>query len=153
AQDYSALAVVEQAERWPAGTLFPEVTPKVCHYGVRYLRRWPLGTPYPQIVKDVAALLARPPLPGATLVVDNTGVGRAVVDLFKQAVRDGMKAHLLPVTITGGERPHYVAGGWHLPKKELAGALQVLLQQQRLKVSQLPEREVLLKELRAFRVK
>jgi hypothetical protein len=151
--DIVATAVLEQTEHWPPGALFPEVMPRERHYAVRHLQRWPLGTSYPQIVADTVALFRRPPLPDSSLVLDATGVGRAVIDLFRQAVRDGMKAHVLPVTITGGERPHYAAGVWMVPKKELAGVLQVLLQRQRLKVAQLPERETLLKELRTFRVK
>jgi hypothetical protein len=154
AHDYSALGVIERDEKHPAGTRFPEVTAKVRHYAVRHLQRWPLGTSYPQIVKDVGELLARPPLTGCKLVIDGTGVGRPVVDLFRKAVREGdCKAQIVSVTITGGERPHFVAGGWNLPKKELAGVMQVLLQDRRLKIAEGPERDTLLKELRAFRVK
>jgi hypothetical protein len=151
--DHSALAVVAVEERYPAGTVFKEVAAKERHHAVTHLKRWPLGTSYPAIVRDVRALLSRPPLPGCRLVIDNTGVGRAVVDLFRQEVTNGLKATLVPVTITGGERPHWSGGGWSVPKKDLAGTLQVLLGHRRLKVAAFPERDLLLGELRSFRVK
>jgi hypothetical protein len=101
-------------------------------------------------VQEVKALLGRPPLPGCRLVVDATGVGRAVVDLLRQAE---LPAMLVPITITAGHAAAREKDGYHVAKKHLAGVLQVLLQQQRLKVSELSEREVLLREMRAFRVK
>src|SRR5262249_34053769 len=101
-------------------------------------------------VKEVAELLERPPLPGCQLVVDATGVGRAVIDLFRQA---RLPAHLVPITITAGHQATYQRDGWHVAKKHLAAALQVLFQHQRLKVSEVADRETLLKELRNFRVK
>src|SRR5262245_55486707 len=151
AQDYSTLCIVERTERFPTGKIpDPDITPKIGHYGVRYLKRWPLGTPYPAIVKEVAALLDRPPLARCRLAVDATGVGRAVVDLFRQAK---LPVSLVPITITAGHHAGRAGGGYHVAKKDLAGVLQVLLQEQRLKVAKLPEREVLLQELRTFRVK
>ena len=65
---------------------------------VRHLQRLPLGTSYPRIVEHVRELMTRPPLAEAkpTLVIDETGVGRAVADIF---VSEGMKP--LCVTITG----------------------------------------------------
>jgi len=52
---------------------------------VRHLERLPLGMSYPAVVQHVKDLLARPPLGGhdaiapATLVLDSTGVGNAVL--------------------------------------------------------------------------
>jgi hypothetical protein len=42
---------------------------------------------------------------------------------------------------------------WHVPKKELVSTLQVLMQAGRLTIANLPERETLVQELLAFRVK
>jgi hypothetical protein len=149
--DPSALAVLEVMQRFPAGAMpDPDVTPLVNHYNVRHLRRWPLGTSYVDIVKDVTALLERPPLPGARLVVDATGVGRAVVDLF---LRTSLRPNLTAVTITAGHRALPTKGGWNVCKKDLAGALQAALGQGRLKVADLPEREQLFHELRTFSIK
>jgi hypothetical protein len=84
--------------------------------------------------------------------VDATGVGRAVIDLLR---REKPPCRLVPVVITFG---HAITwgddGARHLPKKELVGTLQVLLQNRRLKISsRLPEAAVLKKELENFRVK
>ena len=54
-------------------------------FDVRHLQRLPLGLSYPEQVDAVAQLLARPPLGKAELVIDETGVGRAVGDLFESA--------------------------------------------------------------------
>jgi hypothetical protein len=50
-------------------------------YRVGYLERLPLGTPYPGIVAYIGRLLGK--LPGAELVIDFTGVGRPVFDMFR----------------------------------------------------------------------
>ena len=50
-------------------------------YRVGYLERLPLGTPYPGIVAHIGRLLGR--LPAAELVIDFTGVGRPVFDMFR----------------------------------------------------------------------
>jgi len=72
--DFSALCVLER-------TTEPGQKPQ---YAVRHLQRWPLGTQYPLIVRQVGALLDRAPLSrkSSPLVIDLTGVGRAVGDLF-----------------------------------------------------------------------
>ncbi len=58
------------------------------------------------------------------------------------------------MTITGGEAATREPGGYRVPKRDLVGALQVLLQQERLHVAQgLPEAATLVRELLDFRVK
>jgi hypothetical protein len=142
-QDYSALAVVERTTH-----PHPEQPKKTLdHFAVRHLHRWPLGTAYPAIVADVRTLFAAPPLTSTTLAVDQTGVGRAVVDLFRAA---GITASLWPLTITHGESGH----GSTVAKKNLVGAVQVPLQDRRLKIAEsLPLAPVLAEELCLFRVK
>jgi hypothetical protein len=49
-------------------------------YQVGHLARLPLGTVYPAIVGHVGQLLGQ--LPGASLAIDLTGVGRPVFDMF-----------------------------------------------------------------------
>src|SRR5262245_7085633 len=56
-------------------------------YALRHLVRFALGTPYPEVAREVVKLLRTPPLPGALLAVDQTGVGRAVVDMLADALR------------------------------------------------------------------
>ncbi len=139
--DFSALAVLERS--WPVGAQRP-------HFACRHLQRWPLGTAYPRIVASVAALVRTRPLSWPPLVVDQTGVGTAVVDMFRQAQP---QARVLPVVITGGHAAHQQDGCWHVPKKELVSTLLAVLGQQRLQIAPLPEREQLVRELLAFRVK
>ena len=84
------------------------------------------------------------------MVVDQTGVGRAVVDLMRRAV-----GWVVPVTITGG---HAVTmsedRSFHVPKKELVTCLQVVLQSRRLRIARtLHEAAVLVRELQQFQVK
>jgi hypothetical protein len=142
-QDYSALAVV--ARRRPDGPTAPP------HFSVSYLRRWSLGTSYTAVVADVARLVKRPPLRNPILGIDQTGVGSAVVDMFRAA---RPSARLQPVLITGGHATRKDdAGAWHIPKKELVSALQAPLSGRRLAIADLPERETLVRELLAFKVK
>jgi hypothetical protein len=142
AQDFTALAAVRENGKAPDGRTV---------WAVPILKRWPLGTPYPQIVADVKELaggLDRP-----SLALDATGCGRPVADLFRDA--DLPVSELVCVTITGGHQTNRVI--WeeqHVPKKDLVGAAQAVLQGRRLKIARgLAEAETLTKELAAFRVK
>jgi hypothetical protein len=148
AQDYSALCVVERTH----GPDVNEPARAVNHYGVRHLHRWQLGTPYAAIVADVATLTARPPLPGAALVLDATGVGRAVVEMFRGA---NLPVKLVPATITAGhEAARTPGGGWSVPKKDLVAVMQTLVQFRRFHVAPaLAEAAALGRELQQFRVK
>jgi hypothetical protein len=66
--------------------------------------RW-RGTAYPAIVDQVCSLLTDLPLRNrCSLVVDATGVGRPVLDLFDQATReDRLPFWSDEITLTGGE--------------------------------------------------
>ena len=158
--DYTALAVVERVLT-PPGTLTvdgyermagrvgrPVAEPRVVH-----LQRWPQGTPYPEVVAQVGRLMRRPPLAtDGLLVIDRTGVGVAVMDMFREAYRDGTLAGCtLPVgvTITGGEH----GTDFNVPKADLMGAVQSVLQGGRLRIAPGPLVDVLQKELLAFRQK
>ena len=138
--DYSALAILEST----AGP-----SPR---HAVTHLHCWPLGTRYTQVVDDVRKLCSAPPLSSPALVVDGTGVGAAVCDLFHQADLPG---RVLPVVITAGNRASADESGRLLvPKKELVSVLQVLLQSRRLVIARgLPLAETLGRELANFRVK
>jgi hypothetical protein len=148
AKDFTALAILERIPQadTPNGDRQPD------HYAVRHLERPPLGTSYPAVVARVQSLFARHPLAQTTLAVDQTGVGRAVVDLLAEAQ---LRAELRPVTITGGHKAAPGEGmGWLVPKKELVGTLQVLLQARRLHVARhLAEAQTLIDELMLFQVK
>lgn len=116
------------------------------HFSVRHLHRWPLMTSYPQIVADVKALYTEPQLKGTPLVIDQTGVGRPVVDMFRAS---GITASLRPLSITCGRTngPETVA------KIHLVGAIQAPLTSGRLFFAEdLELTPVLVAELENFRV-
>jgi hypothetical protein len=106
---------------------------------------------YATIVGKVATLLRRPPLAGArtALVVDYTGVGRAVVD---QLVQAGLRP--ICVSIHGGTDVSADAGAFHVPKRDLVVATQAALQDGRLRIAAgLEHAETLTRELLSYRVK
>jgi hypothetical protein len=154
-QDPSALAILSRpvvpgGPRGQPNEPVAKPTFDVCH-----LQRWPLGTAYPQVVADVVKLLQAPALAGAALVVDQTGVGRAVVDFLANALRGQAACKLIPVTFTSGRQAKVAeAGGLRVPKRELVMALQTLLSERRLRIAQaLPDAAALTEELKVFQRK
>jgi hypothetical protein len=115
------------------------------------LTRWPLGTAYAEIVTAVKRTAEK--LPRPVLVVDATGVGEAIVDLFRQATLP--VEELVSVTVTAGQGAHKAAWDrWTCPRKDLAGAVQSVLQGRRLKIAKgLREAATLTRELAAFPMK
>jgi hypothetical protein len=171
--DYTALAVLECTTperdpdqpridqliasghmRPPDGYVPPQDRPPASTertYTLRVLERFPLGTSYLKIVESVVEMYGAEPLAGSVLAVDATGIGRPVLDVFRKA---RPRCRLKPITITAGNAATPDGAGWTVPKKDLVGALQVLLQSRRLKVSKaLPHAALLVKEMEAFRVK
>lgn len=144
--DPSALIVAERLDVTPADGLRMTERRDLVH-----AQRWTLGTPYPRIVDDVCDLLAEPALEDAPLIVDATGVGRGVVDLFRDAHRDGrLSRYPIPITITAGEH----ANGLHVPKQDLVSRVQALLQSGRLLIAEaMPLRAELERELEGFSAK
>jgi hypothetical protein len=89
------------------------------------------------------------PTSTATLLLDETGVGRPVRDMLHAA---GL--HPRGVLITGGDKATTEGSSDRVPKKELASALQVALQSKQLRIAEeLPLAPLLIKELEGFRVK
>lgn len=126
---------------------------------VRFLHRFELNTDYVVMAQQTAKVVASLPVDpnGAkkpVLVIDHTGVGRGVFDIFRHVRMDVI---LIGVTITGGhtqsqdpDRPWE----WSVPKKDLVSALQVVVQQDRLKVAPaLQLAGVFTKEMQNFRIK
>lgn len=113
---------------------------------VRHLERW-RGIAYTALVEQVKHRLA--PLDDVVLVVDGTGVGRAIVDLFF-----AIGVSVAPVTITAGAKATFDPPYHNVPKRDIAGALAILLQSRRLKIAaSLPDAPILQNELANFKVK
>jgi hypothetical protein len=148
AQDYTALAVLERRKVIVPGA----GQRRVSHYAVRYLERFPLGTSYTSICNRLLRLFQQEPLTGSIMGVDQTGVGRPVLDMLR---RSGIRAAIQAVTITGGYKASEDSyGGFLVPKRELVTTLQVVLQSHRIQIaSTLPEAKVLNRELLNFQVK
>ena len=94
AADFTALAVLEAVSA--------EEVERGLH--LRHLERFPLRTPYTAVADGVVALVER--LRGLTLLreepdllVDNTGVGRAVTDVLRDK---GLR--FKAITLTGGSQ-------------------------------------------------
>lgn len=118
-------------------------------YDVRYLERL-RNTPYPQIVKRLDHLVRRLP-EWPSMAVDATGVGRPVIDMIRDA---NLPASVYPITLTGGDAVTSDGMERHVPKRDVASTIAVLLQTGRLRISRrLKESETLLRELLNFRVK
>lgn len=171
ASDYSALCVVEEPIYVPpqggwisAADILPEWHDQYAALGYKWLQqapgkpplwlrtlyRYPLRTPYPDVVADVIRRLGPRRRSDAVLVVDGTGVGAAVCDLFRFSA---LPCEIRPVVIHGGI--HVVHDrGIHVPKRDLIGVVQVLLHTKRLVVSKhSTETETWAKEMQNYRIK
>ena len=125
---------------------------------VRYLQRMPLGMSYPNIVAHVAELMQRPPLCGdrwtkpARLVIDQTGVGAPVGDLFEAAGMNPVR-----VTITGAsvQDVNWIARDRaHVAKQHLVSLVDAALHSGTLRfASRLAEAPAMKDELLDFRRK
>ncbi len=148
--DFTALAIIECVRTITDGT--DEIT----NLNVIHLQRWQLRTSYPAIVADVVKMINglkeyQSPDYKPVLAIDATGVGAPVIDLFK---RENINAELRPIQIIGGANISEEFGITRVPKRDLVSVVQVGLQNKTLKIaSQLPEAEILSKELQTFQVK
>jgi len=136
--DYTALCLLRRVEDAGQKPIFQ----------VGYLSRIPLGTPYPNVVSHVIGLLSRPEIRGkAELVIDYTGVGRPVLDMFR-----GHGVSPIGVNITAGTAITNEGLIWSVPKGHLISRIQALLHDGRLKIhSDLPDATALVGELQSFK--
>jgi hypothetical protein len=133
--DYTAITILEEREE--------------NSYDVRYLERL-RNTPYPAIVRRLDHLVRRLP-EKPSMAVDATGVGRPVIDMIKDA---NLPATIYPITLTGGDAVTQDGMERHVPKRDVASTIAVLLQTGRLRIARrLKESEILHRELLNFRVK
>jgi hypothetical protein len=126
AADFTALAVLELANT--------EEGERELH--LRHLERYPLRTPYTAVAEGVVALVEK--LRDLSLLrsepdllVDNTGVGRAVTDVLRDK---GLR--FKAITLTGGSQvTRGDAGEYRVPKADVVDALVVPFQAGTLKVA------------------
>jgi hypothetical protein len=130
-------------------------------YHVRHLERPPLGTSYVEVVERVVGLLESLGDRELVLAVDTTGVGRPVADMLKarleEWLKEGQRREISAawITITGGDSvTRAEGGGLRVPKRDLASAPLVLMQNRQLKIAEdLQLAPVLKRELLNFKVK
>ena len=145
--DYTAIAIIEKIP--PSGGDGKARAEDL--FLLRYLDRLNLGTPYPEVVRRVKGLLQTPPVAGDVYcVVDATGGGIPVVDMFREA----KVFPLVAITITGGHTVSQDGRNYTVPKRDLVSLLQVHLQNDRLRIAEgLPLAKILVREMQNFRMK
>lgn len=129
-------------------TPYPKTIPP--SYEVVHVEAVPLGTEYPEIAETLAELMGMPELgKDPDLVIDATGLGRPVVDMIRGQLKHG---HMRCVTLTAGAGDHYESPMYYVPKVNVIAEAQVVLQQHRIEFVDIPQTDVLIEELRTFRV-
>lgn len=120
-------------------------------FDVRHLERIPLGTPYPEIADYLDNLLRRAPLYNqADLVLDYTGVGRAVSDIFEER---GLNPKKVAIT-AGNDVQRQGADRWHVPKSALISSVDAKLHTGELRfAANLKDAGALAEELKDFQRK
>lgn len=154
AQDYTAITITEKTLIEKEISALPGQDAERVYdtrYFLRFIERPALGTAYPDIVNRVKGICDNPDIRrDFNLIVDSTGVGKPVIDMLR---REGL--YPIPILITGGtqvvEDP---MGGYHVPKRDLAYALQVVFQARRIQIADgLKDADTFALELQNFRVK
>lgn len=122
---------------------------RIERFSILHLERLRLGMPYPEQVAHVSRLMCRAPLSWRKpeLVIDYTGCGRPVADMFDRA---GLRP--TNILITAGEAVTRVAGKtWHVAKPFLISGLEARMHAGELEIAAgIREAEVLRNELKDF---
>lgn len=118
---------------------------------IRHLERMPLSTPYPVQIQRLHVIIEQVKRYGQpyTVVVDQSGVGRAVVDMIRQS---GLR-NLIGITITSGSGVTKKGNEWRVAKKDLIYPLILAYQNGIIKSVRIPESDLLFKELMNFKIK
>ena len=114
---------------------------------VPYMYRFPLRMSYVHIVEYISEFIENRKLLDYVLVVDHTGVGRPVIDLFRDH-----NINSVGLTITGGHKSRWVTGrDVTAPKLELISRLQMAIQCNTLEIAKgMKCLDILIKELINF---
>ncbi len=150
--DYTAITMIQI----PPMSVDPRTGDVAYELHVRHMERLALGTPYPEQVRHIGRLCRHPKITMAhkqnpALVVDATGVGRPICDLFREA---GLNP--CAITITGGKviTKDTNQFGYNVPKRDLITNLLRMLQTKKLKVARnLPTARLLIQELLTLKLK
>ncbi len=148
----TAIAVLEQKvlkdPRWNA---------KTGALRLRHLDRLSLDVNYPDTVAQISTLLETSEIKdgercGRTdVLLDLTGSGRAIVELFERAEIDPIEVRIVGAAMTEEKVP---GGQWHIPKVEMVGVLRVIYEDGRLQMAKdLPLVPTLKEELRVFKMR
>ncbi len=140
--DHTALAVLKRRAKLPEPT-----------YDLVHLERVPLRTSYVEVVRQVKGaietIMDAGEVPRLKLAIDGTGVGVAVLDLFRAA---DLGVSIVPISIHGGQKVVHEGGFYRVPKKDLIGVLTVLFQNHRIRIATAtPHTNALVKELATFK--
>ena len=140
-QDYSALCIAERV-----GLVKAE-------YRIRHLMRFELLTPYQEIARQVNRSLKNEKMVmiDKHLVLDATGVGRPVVEMFES---EGLEP--IAITITSGFEFTRVKdrAEFRVPKENLVSSMQMVVQGGRMKVApKLKLAKTFIDEAKNFKVK
>lgn len=140
-QDYTALAIGER------------VGLKKAEYRVRHLMRFELLTPYQEVARQVHRIVHDERMRhfDKHLIVDATGVGRPVIEMFED---EGLEP--IAITITSGFELTRVKdrAEFRVPKEHLVSSMQMVVQGGRLKVApKLKLAKTFIDEAKNFKVK
>jgi hypothetical protein len=152
--DPTAIAVVESELRvrcfYDGLNYEPRQKVEGGEYRVRHLERLPLKMAYPMQVAHVMGLLRAPELRDCEVVIDETGVGKPVCDLFEAG---GLRPHRVAIT-AGMEEVRAGERSWRVAKILLVSRLQAVLNTGELRLSPgLAELRALRQELAEFRMR
>ncbi len=125
-----------------------------------------MRTPYNEIVEGVVKrLVDLEPANSIVgrrvvgLVVDATGVGRAIKDMLRKEINaldpyTSPRVRVAAVQVTGGKTVHFTDGFYNIPKRDLISAGVIALQEKKLLIGEdVENRDVLIKELLNYRLK
>jgi len=117
-------------------------------YRLQNCHRWELGTSYNTVVDDIINLLKLPYFKqnSTPLIIDATGVGSAVFDIFKSK-------NLFPIaiTITSGNSMGENDIGYTVPKQDLLDNMSIIVNQERLKINnKIQDKKIIIGELQSF---
>jgi hypothetical protein len=147
-RDWTALSIAQKfMDEMPIPDE-PETTRTQSVYEIPYLDRV-RNQSYELIADRIAGLKMRPELKTAMVVIDETGVGTAVGDMLEARSLQPWR-----VTITGGIEVTQQGLAYHVPKRDLATIVAILLKSRRLRIAkELPLAEALKAELENFEAK